>query len=125
MRAWWWVGLLGIATTAQADTMRCGRFVVSEGMSAYEVASKCGDPAYQQVVREVVTVVVNKQSQVQVLGADEQPLTPGVSVTSQEQAPLFRDIDRWTYDFGRGTLLREVDFYNGAVIRIRTAGRAR
>lgn len=124
MRAGWLFGLMWVATWAQADTMRCGRYVVSEGMSPYEVASKCGDPVYRDVVREVVTVVVNKQARVQTLGADDQPLSPGVAVTSQEQAPLYRDIDRWTYHLGAGTLLREVDFYNGEVIRIRTAGRA-
>lgn len=128
MRAGWsWGGLLGamvLAASAQADSMRCGRFVVSEGMSPYEVSSKCGDPVFRDVIREVVTVVVNKQSQVQALGVDEQPLSPGVAVTTREQAPLYRDIDRWTYNFGTGTLLREVDFFNGEVIRIRTAGRA-
>ena len=126
MRACWLAVMMSMAAvSAHADSMRCGRYVVSEGMSPYEVASKCGDPVFQQVVREVVTVVVNKQAHVQALGIDNQPLSPGVAVTSQEQAPMYRDIDRWTYNLGGGSLLREVDFYNGAVIRIRTAGRTR
>jgi hypothetical protein len=125
VRAGWLFGLMWVAATgAQADSMRCGRHVVSEGMSAYEVASKCGDPVHRDVVREEVTVLVNKQARVQTLGADARPLSPDVAVTSQEQAPFYRDIDRWTYHFGAGTFLREVDFYSGAVIRMRTAGRA-
>lgn len=121
----WWLAVVGLmAATAQADSMRCGHFVVSEGMSSYEVASKCGDPVYQQPVRELVTVVVNKLARVQAITPDAQPVGQALEVNSQEQQPVYRDIDRWTYNFGTGTLLREVDFYNGAVIRIRTAGRA-
>lgn len=126
MRVCWLAVMMSMAAvSAHADSMRCGRYVVSEGMSPYEVANKCGDPVFQQVVREVVTVVVNKQAHVQALGVDNQPLSPGVAVTSQELAPMYRDIDRWTYNLGGGSLLREVDFYNGVVIRIRTAGRTR
>lgn len=124
MKAWWLAGVWLVAATAQADSMRCGRYVVSEGMSSYEVVSKCGSPVFQQVVRELVTVVVNKQAQAQVVDAEGTPLSSRLEISSQEQEPLYRDIDRWTYNFGNGTLLREVDFYNGAIIRIRTAGRA-
>lgn len=112
------------ASSAHADTMRCGRFVVSTGMSPYEVVSKCGDPVYQQVVRELVTVIVNRQSHITASGAHITRQTAGVDVTTLEQAPIYRDIDRWTYNFGSHSLLREVDFYNGEVIAIRSAGRA-
>lgn len=124
MRTIWAWPLLWLAVSAQADTMRCGRYVVNEGMSPYEVVMKCGEPSYQQVVREVVSVVINRQSQVQAVNRHDQPVSPRLEVTTQEQAPMYRDIERWTYHFGSGRLLREVDFYNGVVIRIRTAGRA-
>ena len=124
MKTLWLWPLLWLAASVHADSMRCGRYVISEGMSPYEVVSKCGDPAYQQVVREVVSVVVNRRSQVHGVTPDERVLSPHLQIDTQEQAPVYRDVDRWTYNLGSGQLLREVDFYNGAVIRIRTAGHA-
>lgn len=124
MKTLWVWPLLWLAVSAQADSMRCGRYVISEGMSSYEVVSKCGDPVYQQVVRELVSVVINRRSQVHGVTRDERVLSPHLEIDTQEQEPVYRDVDRWTYNFGSGQLLREVDFYNGAVIRIRTAGRA-
>ncbi len=124
MKYLWFLPLFWITGWVHADTLRCGRYVVSEGMSPYEVVQKCGEPNFQQVVREVVTVVVNRQSRVEAVEPGTQDALSRLNVTTQEQAPLYRDIDRWTYDFGSGRLLREVDFYNGALIRIRTAGRS-
>lgn len=113
-----------MAAPALADTMRCGRFVVSEGMSQYEVVSKCGDPVYQQVIQEPVILVVNKQARIQTLADNGNTVSNVQDVSIQEQAPIYRNIDRWTYHFGSGTLLREVDFENGVVIRIKSGARA-
>lgn len=119
------VTLFNVPTARADETMRCDHYVIGQGMSSYEVMSKCGQPAFQQTIHELVTVIVNKQSRVQVAGTEKIPGAQALDVSSQEQQPIYRDVDRWTYDFGDGSLLREVDFYNGEVIRIQTAGRPR
>lgn len=38
------------APLAMADSMRCGNKLVSRGDRAFEVAAKCGEPAYRDLV---------------------------------------------------------------------------
>lgn len=114
--------LLVLSFAANAGSMRCGRYIISEGASQYEVVTKCGEPAYQQWIEEPVTVVTTGQAQIRT-STDGNPVRQE-DIAVQELAPLYRDIERWTYNQGSGKLLREVDFLNGEVIRIKTGGRA-
>ncbi|HEX4940705.1 MAG TPA: DUF2845 domain-containing protein [Candidatus Kapabacteria bacterium] len=116
-------GTLLIAHPAIAGSMRCGRHIINEGASQYEVHAKCGDPVYQQLIEEPVTVISTSQASIYSrLGANGQNLQQDILL--QEEQPMYRTIERWTYNFGSGRLLREVDFFNGDVIRIETGSRA-
>ncbi|MFZ5602096.1 MAG: DUF2845 domain-containing protein [Pseudomonadota bacterium] len=116
-------GTLLIAHPAIAGSMRCGRHIINEGASQYEVHAKCGDPVYQQLIEEPVTVISTSQASINSrLGANGQNLQQDILL--QEEQPMYRTIERWTYNFGSGRLLREVDFFNGDVIRIETGSRA-
>lgn len=116
-------GTLLIAHPAIAGSMRCGRHIINEGASQYEVHAKCGDPVYQQLIEEPVTVISTSQASINSrLGATGQNLQQDILL--QEEQPMYRTIERWTYNFGSGRLLREVDFFNGDVIRIETGSRA-
>ncbi|RLP55903.1 MAG: DUF2845 domain-containing protein [Ketobacter sp.] len=114
--------LLACATASSGAhaAMRCDRKLVDIGASAYEVTSRCGNPVYQEVIREEVIGVKNSRLQ-----ASSEVNPKGVTVDLQEIEPVYRDIERWTYDQGSGQFLREVDFYNGKVIEIRTKDRGR
>lgn len=114
--------LLMASFAATAGSMRCDRSIISEGSSQYEVLAKCGEPAYQQWIEEPVTVVTTTQAQIRT-STDGNPVRQE-DIAVQELAPLYRNIERWTYNQGSGKLLREVDFLNGEVIRIKTGGRA-
>ena len=118
-------GTILIAHPAVAGSMRCGRHIINEGASQYEVHSKCGDPVYQQLIDEPVIVIAATQASINSrfgAGGNGQNLQQDILV--QEEQPVYRTIERWTYNFGSGRLLREVDFFNGDVIRIETGSRA-
>ncbi len=121
--------ILGVALIAQFlslsshSAMRCDRAVITEGSSTYDVVSSCGEPVFQETILQPITTYRQAYIQSQP-GYDSQGLsqTQGTSVEVAE--PEYRQIQRWTFDLGSGTLLREVDFYNGKVIDIRTTRRA-
>lgn len=130
MRFLSWFAFLAIASStvliahpAVAGSMRCGKHIINEGTSQYEVHTKCGDPVYQQLIEEPVIVISTSQASINSrLGANGRNLQQDILV--QEEQPMYRTIERWTYNFGSGRLLREVDFFNGDVIRIETGSRA-
>ena len=109
--------LLVCQQPAQA-AMRCNQALIDKGASTYEVLRKCGEPVFQEVIREPVTQIRYGYS------------TGAVSkhqdgrYYQEIETPPMREIDRWTYDLGAGTLLRQVDFYRGKVIRIEATERA-
>ncbi len=98
--------------------MRCDRKWVDVGASTYEVTSRCGDPAFQETIKQPVIGISN--SRLQATNANTQK---GITLDFEEVAPEYREIERWTYDQGSGRFIREVDFYNGEVIEIRTKDR--
>ena len=102
---------------AQA-AMRCDQTLIDKGASTYEVLRKCGEPVFQETIREPVTQVRYGYS-TGALSNDQNG-----RYYQEIETPLIREIDRWTYDLGAGTLLRQVDFYRGKVIRIEATERA-
>lgn len=42
--------LLGFASAAQGETLRCGSQLVSVGDRSFEVEQKCGEPAFRDLV---------------------------------------------------------------------------
>lgn len=48
------MGLLAVATPASADSMRCGKWVVSESVTVDELVSKCGQPRSKDITKDDV-----------------------------------------------------------------------
>jgi len=108
------------SSVALADSMRCNRRLVGTGTSQYEVLLHCGEPAYAQIVREPVLVQRITQAETHQARTGRR-LEQLNAVESETQ---YIDIERWTYHPASGRLIREVDFLDGRVKSINTAGRA-
>ncbi|OGW34255.1 MAG: hypothetical protein A2010_00030 [Nitrospirae bacterium GWD2_57_9] len=94
-----------IATPAEAETLRCGSSLVSEGETKADVLMKCGEPASRESRQEET---------VERLDAETKRIVTTV-------------IDEWTYDFGPNSLIRILEFRSGKLTDIRegTYGGAR
>ena len=88
-----WLVLLAAALglpTAQADPLRCDQSIISRGFTHYEVAERCGEPAFE------FSRVDYRY--------------PGYTVY----------VDEWTYDLGRNQFRRLLRFENGRLVEIET-----
>ncbi|WXL27949.1 DUF2845 domain-containing protein [Ectopseudomonas mendocina] len=65
------------ATSAQADTLRCGSQLISVGDRRFEVEKKCGKPAYRDVVGYTLGNYDRRESPIEewVYGPDNGMLT--------------------------------------------------
>jgi len=99
------LALLLIPAAAQADSMRCGSRLVSEGDSIDEVLALCGEPAQRQ------RTWIVRQPRFEYGGQD-------IPFQGYEEVP----VDIWTYDFGANKLMRRVRFVAGKVESIDTLG---
>lgn len=105
------------APTAQADTgLRCDGRIASRGDSTYEVREICGDP--DDVQRSVVARRVSRI--VRVPCADN----PRAVCRVREEVIVEVVVERWTYDFGNGRLIRYVTFEDGRLVHVETGGRS-
>lgn len=95
--------------------MRCERRIMDKGASTYEMLKYCGQPVLKQTLEEPVETY--SSTYIQSLDVEAR------NYALQEAKTRYRTIERWTYEMGAGDLVREVDFYNGEVIEIRTRGR--
>jgi Protein of unknown function (DUF2845) len=85
---------LGSTGTAAADSMRCGKWVVSEASAPAEVLEKCGEPQQREETKQ------------DVLGknAEGYPIKLGVQT-----------IERWYYKLSAGSLPMLVTIVDGKV----------
>ncbi|MCG6936310.1 MAG: DUF2845 domain-containing protein [Proteobacteria bacterium] len=89
----------------QAGSLRCGSKLVSIGDSSFRVQSLCGEPSAKE------HVAVNEKAVVQ--GNDQ-----GV----QESRKTVK-VEKWTYNFGPGQLLKILTFSDGTLTKIESGGR--
>ena len=109
-------GLLSVMTlllcgSSQADGLRCGDKLASNGESLYEVRAKCGDPDDAQHSIETRTV----PQKVLVPCANSAKLCETVVLQTTQIA-----IDRWTYDFGSNRFIELAHFEQGNLVRVST-----
>jgi Protein of unknown function (DUF2845) len=107
-------GLMGMAAllvsaSSQAEGLRCGEKLASNGASLYEVRAKCGDPDDAQHSIETRTV----PKKVMAPCANGAHLCEVVVYQSLEIS-----IDRWTYDFGSNRFLEFAWFEQGNLVRV-------
>ena len=98
--------LMALAGSADADTLRCGNRLVTEGDTRSEVASKCGDPTeadHSSILAPAVTWIHG------------QPVQVGNGLI---EIP----VDLWLYNFGPNRFMSRIRFEDGRVVAIETLG---
>ncbi|CDH46823.1 exported hypothetical protein [Candidatus Contendobacter odensis Run_B_J11] len=119
MRGFGWLVLVCAlavgATSAVADSIRCGGYLVNTGDSQSRVLQICGEPqrAWQdgfieQVVRRNEGYAVNPAP----LNPDVRP--PGYETEYRRVIPVYR----WDYSFGPGTFLKTLIFHGDVLVNI-------
>lgn len=107
--ALWGIAVLLVSASSQADGLRCGEKLASNGASLYEVRTKCGEPDDAQHSIETRTV------QKKVLA----PCANGTGMCEViENQSVLVSIDRWTYDFGSNRFLEFALFEQGTLVRV-------
>jgi hypothetical protein len=97
------------SASSQAEGLRCGEKLASNGASLYEVRAKCGEPADAQHSIETRTV------QKKVLT----PCANGARVCEViESQSVLVSIDRWTYDFGSNRFVEFALFEQGQLVQV-------
>ncbi len=109
-------GLVSVMTlllcgSSQAEGLRCGDKLASNGESLYEVRAKCGDPDDAQHSIETRTV----PHKTLVPCANSAKLCEVVVLQTIQIA-----IDRWTYDFGNNRFIEFAHFEQGNLVRVST-----
>jgi hypothetical protein len=100
-----------LAGPAEADSLRCGRHLVSSGDSLYQVRSTCGEPDDSSRHSEFRTV---------------RRFVPGPCRNDQVRRPCgYYDettvevvVDQWTYDFGSRRFVQYLRFEQGELVRV-------
>ena len=98
-----WLLLPLLPSVANADSMRCGSRLISEGDRIEYVLAHCGEPARKErswIVRQPRFERGGREYSFP--GTDEVP------------------VDTWTYDFGPSRLMQRVRMVDGKVERIET-----
>jgi Protein of unknown function (DUF2845) len=107
--ALWGLAALLVSASSQAEGLRCGEKLASNGASLYEVRAKCGEPDDAQHSIETRTV------QKKVLA----PCANGTRMCEViENQSVLVSIDRWTYDFGSNRFLEFALFEQGNLVRV-------
>lgn len=85
--------------SANADTMRCGQRIVTEGDSTYDVRMRCGEP-----------VMANRRTEYrsQRIWLNGRSFEQTVEVVVEE----------WTYDFGPHKFVQYLTFEQGKLITV-------
>ena len=94
------------AGTAQADALRCGNKLVTEGDTRAEVSNKCGDPTDV----DHSTVMVPPTTWIQ-----GRPVVAGNGLVEVV-------VETWLYNLGPHQFMRRVRFQDGRVVAIETLG---
>jgi uncharacterized protein DUF2845 len=109
MAGLWGIAALLVSGASQAEGLRCGENLASNGASLYEVRAKCGEPDDTQHSVETRTV----QRKVLVPCANGRHLWEVI-----ENQSVLVAIDRWTYDFGSNRFLAFAHFEQGNLVRV-------
>jgi hypothetical protein len=104
-----------LSSEVRADSLRCGRDLVSSGDSTYEVRSTCGDPdaATQRTVYRTV------QRRVPVACPADSPQKHCYAIVEETVSVV---VDEWTYDFGKNRFVHYVVFEHGRLVSVSSGG---
>lgn len=88
-----------VTSSAQADTLRCGQRLVTDGDTLHEVRTRCGEP---------VSAIRHSEFRTVRLWLNGRPVEQTVEVA----------IDEWIYDFGPHRFVQHLTFEQGKLISV-------
>jgi hypothetical protein len=91
---------------AQADSLRCGSKLASEGSTLAEVLVRCGEPMLRSTRYETLS--------------SETKTSPKPGTGTAQVRTVTRTIDEWTYNFGSSEFMQLVTFVDGALVSVRS-----
>ncbi len=120
--------LLAFPLSAQADTMRCDRNLISRGDRQGEVLTSCGEPVIS--TRKTIYRSGIPRSRFRTLSVGHNFYSGYSSMSNDELLSHNRSVvevpvETWTYNFGPRYFMREVIFTDGRVTAINTLGYGR
>jgi hypothetical protein len=102
---------------AEAQSLRCGGKLITEGTSQAEVAARCGQPT--QIDRQTL---YSEGGAAGLPGGprpgNAAPLLPGIAGRSGSEVSG----EVWTYNFGPSRLMERIRFENGIAVKIESLG---
>jgi hypothetical protein len=102
------LGMLGPAA-GEAHALQCGQSIVVVGDRMGAVSARCGQPATQTTRHETVV---------------EWIVPPSAGFAGQSRT-ITIEVVVWTYDFGPGRYVEELEFRDGVLTRMRSLGPSR
>jgi hypothetical protein len=110
------------AQTAQADTMRCERNVISRGDHMGEVLATCGEPIISTHKTIYRSGIPARRFGVLSLSHGYYSDITSSELLHHNRSVVEVPVEIWTYNFGRRYFMREVTFIDSKVTRIKTLG---
>lgn len=109
---------------ATADSLRCGRALVSDGDHPGKVLLECGEPLYKEHKTIYRSGLPNRYPGWSGSGGFQQRYE---TLTEREIALHNRStvevpVEVWVYNFGRSALMKEITFVDGRLTEIKSLG---
>lgn len=119
----YWLLLLSLIISQPALALRCGSYVINEGMDKSEVYNKCG--AATSIESHVETRSTGSFIQNQQYDGNQRNSYPNNNFSYGQsnvvQTEVF--VEEWTYNFGSSRIQQFLRFENGKLMEIRNLGR--
>ena len=109
--------LLILPTLANADSIRCGGYLVTPGDSQSQVLHVCGEPQSARqdgFIEQVWYRSDDAVGMIQPVPSDPYTLPPRYAVEQRRLLPVYR----WEYNFGHGTFLKILTFHGDLLVDI-------
>jgi len=121
--AWLFFSLL-TSSIVWADNIRCGTKLVGIGSTKVDVLMRCGDPLLKEHLRTKISggssLFKNPAITPSIsLGTNNSALSANSNIEKRRiHRSSVEDVERWTYDFGKGKLLKMFIFTAGELTAI-------
>ena len=109
-------GLFLLAFSFQAHAFRCGKRIIDVGISKAKVLGLCGEPATRDVYERKSNVYIEPNVNPSGVYPYTNDARGGVYHVQTIQ------VEVWTYNFGRGRFMQELQFEHGVLKNIKSLG---
>lgn len=118
----YWFLLLSLMVSHSAFALRCGPYVINEGMYRGEVYGKCGPATSVEshIERRSTGNIIQNQ---QFYGGQRNALPNSFGYGQSNAVEVEVVVDEWVYNFGPSRLQQYLRFENGKLMEIRNLSR--